>query len=91
MQCIFSYSTHIPPQTNMTIFTGQFFSVTKYSKFRITVRDSKTSPQVMKMRIREPGKDLVVPVGGILIILSPYQEIFLTHLYLSSHCHRNRS
>jgi hypothetical protein len=51
----------------MNYFIGEFFSVTKHSMFRIKVKDLVTSPQVMKVRIRKLGKDLFVPVGGVLI------------------------
>jgi len=53
----------------MSIFTGQFFSVTPHSIFRITVKDLVTSPEVKKMAIRSSStrKNLVVPVTGTLL------------------------
>ncbi len=51
----------------MNTFIGQFFFVTEYSMFRVTVGDLISSPEVMKVSIRPAGRDLVVPVGGILL------------------------
>lgn len=50
-----------------TFFVGQFYFVTLYSIFRIKVIDLVTSPEVMKMAIKQPGKkNPMIPVAGIL-------------------------
>ncbi|HEY4498453.1 MAG TPA: hypothetical protein VJH94_00135 [Candidatus Paceibacterota bacterium] len=51
----------------MEHFAGKFFLVTRYSIFRISIPDDlRTSPEVMKVALRHTGKDLEVPVGGVL-------------------------
>ncbi len=47
----------------MSAFIGQFYWVTQYSIYRVTVADLVTSPSITKVATRG-GKKLGVPVGG---------------------------
>ncbi len=53
-----------------TPFTGRFWFNTRYSVYQVTILDSVSSPQIMKMRVHHTigpgGRPLVNPVGATL-------------------------